>query len=37
VKASWCLVTGIAPSEYDRLTLTEIDAFIEEVNRRRKG
>lgn len=32
-KAEFCLTTGIAPSEYDRLTDAEIDAFIRAHNR----
>lgn len=31
-KAMFCLVTGIAPSEYDGLTDDELDAFIEAHN-----
>lgn len=33
-KARFCLATGIAPSEYDQMTDDEVDAFIEEANRR---
>lgn len=33
-KASFCLATGIAPSEYDNLTQYEIEAFVREANRR---
>jgi hypothetical protein len=35
-KARFCLATGVAPSEYDNLTQTEINAFIKEANRRSK-
>lgn len=28
-KAEFCLTTGIAPSEYDVLTLDEVNIFIE--------
>lgn len=31
-KAEFCLITGIAPSEYDALTDLEIHAFIEVHN-----
>lgn len=31
-KARFCLITGIAPSEYDRLTDEEIAAFTEVHN-----
>jgi len=31
-KAEFCLVTGVAPSEYDRLTDDERDAFITKAN-----
>lgn len=36
-KAEFIMATGISPSEYDKLTLTEYRAFIEVVNERRKG
>lgn len=32
-KAHFCLALGIAPSEYDALTETEVAAFIREHNR----
>ena len=32
-KAEFCLKTGVAPSEYDRLTGIEIEAFVKEFNR----
>lgn len=35
-KASFCLATGVQPSEYDELTQIEINAFIAEANRRAK-
>lgn len=31
-KANFCLKTGIAPSEYDNLSLREIRIFIEVAN-----
>lgn len=31
-KAEFCLVTGVAPSEYDRLTDDEREAFIDKAN-----
>jgi hypothetical protein len=31
-KAMFCLKTGIAPSEYDRLTDDEIAAFVDAFN-----
>lgn len=31
-KAEFCLITGVAPSEYDRLTDDERDAFIDKAN-----
>jgi hypothetical protein len=31
-KAEFCLVTGVAPSEYDRLTADEVEAFINKAN-----
>lgn len=34
-KAEFCIATGVQPSEYDRLTVREVDAFIEVANRRR--
>jgi hypothetical protein len=34
--AEFVLATGISPSEYDNLTLTEYRAFIEVLNERRK-
>lgn len=33
-KAQFCLATGVQPSEYDALTQYEINAFIDEANRR---
>lgn len=35
-KARFCLATGVPPSEYDNLTQIEINAFIEEANKRAK-
>lgn len=35
-KAHFCLVTGIAPSEYDLLTEAEVEAFIKTWNRLNK-
>ncbi len=32
-KAEFCLVTGVAPSEYDLLTDDEREAFIRTANR----
>lgn len=38
-KARFCLATGIAPSEYDNLTMLEIQEFSKEFERqnRKKG
>lgn len=35
-KARFCLATGVAPSEYDRLTQWEIEAFADAVQEREK-
>lgn len=35
-KARFCLATGVQPSEYDNLTQYEINAFIDEANKRAK-
>lgn len=35
-KAEFCLLLGIAPSEYDRLTDTEVNAFIAKHNELRR-
>lgn len=35
-KANFCLVTGIAPSEYDNMTQTEVAAFTEAWNKLQK-
>lgn len=35
-KAVFCIATGVQPSEYDNLTIIEIEAFIVEVNRQNK-
>lgn len=32
-KAEFCLVTGVAPSEYDLLTDDEREAFVRTANR----
>lgn len=32
-KAEFCLLTGIAPSEYDEMTDLERDAFIQTANK----
>lgn len=34
--ANFCLVTGVQPSEYKALTMTEVAAFIEEYERMNK-
>jgi hypothetical protein len=31
-KAEFCLITGVAPSEYDQLTDDEREAFIDKAN-----
>lgn len=31
-KAEFCLGLGIAPSEYDRMSLAEVNAFVEVHN-----
>lgn len=36
-KANFCLVTGVAPSEYDELTNVEIDEFYKEYKRLHKS
>lgn len=33
-KARFCLATGVQPSEYDQLTVREIDAFVTLANNR---
>lgn len=35
-KARFCLATGIAPSEYDNLTLLEIQEFTKEFERQNR-
>ena len=35
-KAKFCLATGVQPSEYDKLTQYEINAFVTEANKRAK-
>lgn len=35
-KAEFCLATGVQPSEYDRLTQIEINAFISQANKNAK-
>lgn len=35
-KARFCLATGIAPSEYDNLTIIEINEFSREFERQNK-
>jgi len=35
-KAAFCLLTGVAPSEYPALTVLEKDAFIELATRRKR-
>lgn len=35
-KAEFCLATGVQPSEYDELTMIEIEEFIKAANRRNK-
>lgn len=34
--ANFCIVLGMAPSEYKQLTMTEVAAFIEEYERMNK-
>lgn len=36
-KAELCIAAGMQPSEYDRLTDLERDAFVEVLNRRNGG
>lgn len=36
LKARFCLATGIAPSEYDNLTVLEIQEFAKEHERQNK-
>lgn len=36
-KAQFCLATGVSPSEYECLKWYEINAFLEEVERRNKN
>jgi hypothetical protein len=36
-KAEFCLVTGIAPSEYEELTIREIEAFVRVYKRLHKN
>ena len=35
-KARFCLATGIAPSEYDNLTLVEVEEFSKELERQNR-
>jgi hypothetical protein len=37
MKAAFCVATGVPPSEYDALSLTERQSFLQAVIRQQRG